>query len=95
MHPDDATASKVPSKMWTSRNVIFNQDCFPEAERVSGFGLHDVGTMAFGGDGDKILTVVQDDAAQPVADEVDDSTVKPLVAATNGATETEALQTLT
>ncbi len=48
---DDATALKGPSKMYTSRNVNFSPDSFPQDERGSGSGLHDVGAAESGDDG--------------------------------------------
>ena len=58
--------------MWISRNVTFNQDCFPQAESGSDSGLHDGDGMDSGDDVDEILTGFQDDAAGTVAD-VDDN----------------------
>ncbi len=81
--------------MWTSRIATFNPDRFPQAERGPGSGLHDVGATEFADDGEEMLAVIQEDAAEPAADEVGDSTLDFFNPATEDAPETEVLQTTT
>ena len=81
--------------MWFSRNVTFNQDCFPQAESDSDSGLHDGGDVDSGDDVEEILTGFQDDAAGLGADVVDDSGGDSAVRATAEGPHTEASQTVT
>ncbi len=92
---DDATSLKGSRKTSNFRNVTFKQDFFPPAERGSGSGLHGVGAMQSGEDGEEFLTVLHEDTTEPAADTVSDSTVDSFVPATEDAPETEALHTLT
>ncbi len=80
--------------MWSSEYVTFNRDCSPQAEHGSASGIHDVGVIEVGDDWEKILSVMLKDAAEPVANEIGDSTGNSFVSATEDTPEPKALHTL-